>query len=219
MSTSEDFGASYKKLSFFGPKLGFVKLNSSVVDKMIDLTDGILNDDTRNSHGSHLAGQIAEEPIIDLDRLKESRMDEFINQVLKQHVSVTLNTDRPISTQITDMWIVSQYENEYNPVHWHEGCTLSCVMYLKIPEYTPRNIQGKSDQDGKIVFINNNPSSPHMSMESPLVSFSPEVGDLFIFPSRLLHCVYPFIGDGERRSVSFNAIHYYGDSETKRLFL
>ena len=32
----------------------------------------------------------------------------------------------------------------------------------------------------------------------------PEVGDLFIFPGTLYHCVYPFYGSGERRSFSMN---------------
>ena len=35
--------------------------------------------------------------------------------------------------------------------------------------------------------------------------FKPEVGDLFIFPSYMMHTVYPFFSDEERRSVSFNA--------------
>ena len=30
------------------------------------------------------------------------------------------------------------------------------------------------------------------------------VGDLFIFPSHLFHTVYPFFGEGERRSFSAN---------------
>jgi len=33
------------------------------------------------------------------------------------------------------------------------------------------------------------------------------VGVLYIWPSQLLHTVYPFQGSGERRSVSFNATH------------
>ena len=45
---------------------------------------------------------------------------------------------------------------------------------------------------------------------------SPEVGDMFMFPSYLLHTVYPFLGDGERRSVSFNAIHWFVDKELQK---
>ena len=34
-----------------------------------------------------------------------------------------------------------------------------------------------------------------------------------MFPSYLLHTVYPFLGEGERRSVSFNAIHHWYDKD------
>ena len=44
-------------------------------------------------------------------------------------------------------------------------------------------------------------------MTRNLVKVKPKVGEFFIFPAHLQHCVYPFKteGDQERRSVSFNA--------------
>ena len=32
----------------------------------------------------------------------------------------------------------------------------------------------------------------------------PQVGDFYVFPSDLFHCVYPFFTKGERRSFSAN---------------
>ena len=71
----------------------------------------------------------------------------------------------------------------------------------------PRNIYGKRNIDGNIIFINNNHQSPFQSIESPILQYEPTVGDMFIWPSRLLHGVYPFQGEGTRRSVAFNGIH------------
>ena len=34
----------------------------------------------------------------------------------------------------------------------------------------------------------------------------PQVGKIFIFPNYLMHSVNPFYGEGERRSISFNAM-------------
>ena len=34
--------------------------------------------------------------------------------------------------------------------------------------------------------------------------FQPQVGKLYMFPSWLQHMVYPFKGDGERRTVAAN---------------
>jgi len=39
-----------------------------------------------------------------------------------------------------------------------------------------------------------------------LISFKPKVGDFYILPGWLLHGAEPFAGEGERRSMSFNAI-------------
>ena len=61
--------------------------------------------------------------------------------------------------------------------------------------------------DGNIVFINNNHNTPFTSVENGVWSPKPEVGDMYLWPSRLLHGVYPFKGKGERRSVAFNVYH------------
>lgn len=207
----EEFQASYEAISPFGPKMGIVKPNDVFIDKMIKLTDDVLKNDNRNSYGQYLAGQIEEESVIDLNKLKEAHLCDYFEQILKHHIASVLNLDSrvEIKTELTEMWVVSQYENEYNPAHWHEGCTLSGIMYLKIPEYTSRNIQGKVSQDGKVTFINSSSGSPTISLENPIFSFSPEVGDIIIFPSRMMHCVYPFVGPGERRSVAFNGVHFF----------
>jgi hypothetical protein len=36
-----------------------------------------------------------------------------------------------------------------------------------------------------------------------------------MWPSDLLHTVYPFLGDGVRRSVSYNLIHSYEKKEAE----
>jgi hypothetical protein len=80
-------------------------------------------------------------------------------------------------------------------------------MYLKVPDFSKRKITSKQrNPDGDIVFINKS-SIPGRTFENALVNFKPDVGKLYMFPSYLLHTVYPFQGHGERRSVSFNAVH------------
>ena len=39
---------------------------------------------------------------------------------------------------------------------------------------------------------------------NPTALITPKVGDLYIFPYNLHHTVYPFKGQGIRRSLSFN---------------
>ena len=53
----------------------------------------------------------------------------------------------------------------------------------------------------KIAFISGNPA--HLNLHQYVIL--PEPGDFFLFPSWLIHTVYPFrTPNTERRSVSFN---------------
>ena len=123
--------------------------------------------------------------------------------------------------RLTTMWINSQRDNEYFPIHQHSNCALSTVMYLKIPEYLPsRKSYGGPDEDGAIEFINNASGVERdFIWGDPTMTILPEVGDFFIFPATQRHQVYPFRtanGKGERRSVSFNAQF---SSKTKQDYL
>ena len=40
-----------------------------------------------------------------------------------------------------------------------------------------------------------------------MTNITPVPGVLVMFPSYLIHTVYPFIGEGERRCLPFNAVY------------
>ena len=110
-----------------------------------------------------------------------------------------------LQVAVDHMWIVSQYENEYNPIHFHTYCDLSSVMWLKVPKWERREKLPayKTQRDGHIEFVYK--TACPGAMERGSMSLNPEPGSLILFPSNLLHTVYPFQGPGERRSVAFNS--------------
>ena len=121
-------------------------------------------------------------------------------------------TNYVFETNINSAWIVSQYANEYNPLHNHTGCEMSGVIYLKTPNVKGRrNIEskkGKQEGDGDINFVYSAASQRNEDVfEKGLVQITPKPGLMLMFPSYLLHTVYPFIGEGERRSIAFNATY------------
>jgi hypothetical protein len=141
---------------------------------------------------------------------------EFFLDVCRNYVIQAFFQSRPFDKEkilkekwipkLTSMWMVSQKDHEYNPVHTHTGCDISAVMYLKIPEYLPSRKSHRSD-DGAICFVNNSATNVEC-WASPSLTLHPAVGDFYIFPASQQHLVYPFRtadGKGERRSVSFNA--------------
>ena len=124
---------------------------------MIELTDRIVVDSSVENWGPELAGQIAWEPKIDLKLIEKTDIEKYFYSVIYQYcMRAHLQSypfdydDIPALTEysIDSMWIISQKDNEYNPLHIHANCSLSSVMYLKIPEFLPA-IKQKNDQDGK----------------------------------------------------------------------
>lgn len=122
--------------------------------------------------------------------------------------------------QLFSMWANFQKKFEYNPVHNHTGF-FSFVAYIDVPEIlrTEEYIDNSGLNPGDIQFISQLISSqfrdakvPKNSkaflkeMLSPIdsASFSPSVGDLFIFPSYLTHQVAAFKSDVTRVSISGN---------------
>ena len=221
-----------RKLVNLGPKIGWVVLPKEVISKLIKITDKTVN--TNEDYGYSLAGQIANEKKLDEKDLGEiwdlltQEVSTYLRGVLRD-LDPTFNQKSPlyeeleIEAVIDSMWTVSQFENEYNPVHFHSGmeaydlstnCQLSSVMYLKTPQISARELgeskerwSGTNSPDGAIEFISSGYGHPFLSLSKGTKRFRPIVGHLFIFPSWLLHTVYPFIGEGERRSISFNS--YY----------
>ena len=118
-------------------------------------------------------------------------------------------------SRVVDAWIVSQKENDYIPVHAHdkvasfdnltESCKISGILYLKVPEQIERNtndIAIRGGKDGQIVFTGMGGADSFSTTTA--LNIIPEAGRLYLFPSSLNHQVYPFKGEGERRSLSFN---------------
>ena len=201
-----------------------VKLPDEVVDGMVDITDQILQDPDRKNWGDNLAGQIADEPLIPHEMMQnykigsgqnEGTIFNFLMNAVGEYIKSCSLQQATMShrdqvegvqwlTQMKSAWVVSQWEGEYNPIHIHTECSLSTVMYLKVPEFLP-STKPERDDDGCIMFIGAGHSGSRLTRN--IVKHKPKVGDFFIFPAHLQHCVYPFKTDGdfERRSVSFNA--------------
>ena len=108
------------------------------------------------------------------------------------------------TVSIKNFWIVRQFNNEYNPIHWHNG-HISGVGYLKLPEDYGKTIQDNKNQNfnGMLQLVHGSRSF----LSEIALNIKPKVGDFYFFPNYLMHCVYPFKNKNtERRSISFNAL-------------
>ena len=155
----------------------------------------------KNDYGSKLVSQIKNEVKLDNTFIKKNLSDELIKNI-KKYLKVS-GIDKIKKVKIINLWVVRQFKNEYNPIHYHNG-QLSGVGYLKIPKNMNQNkiIKNKKVKtNGTIDFINGQKNF----LSKSIFSLNPKLGDLLIFPNYLMHATYPFNVDGERRSFSFNA--------------
>ena len=222
-------------LNPFGPKIFKTQLSNEVINKLIDITDKLIIDENRKkSNGCNLAGQIAEEIQIPKKILKENKLYELFKVYLKGYIEHCLGLSESnsmlgngmqvsgtnkIICDISSMWFNEMKPGgEYNPVHFHTKCHVSSTLYLKIPKNRPkRNIECKEDMDGSINFIDRS-VSPEL-LQRGILSIQPQEGEMYLWPSSLLHCVYPFLGDEVRRSIAWNGIYRLVNEEEGKIVL
>jgi len=188
-----------KVISPFGPKIAKLKFSKKLVKKINNEVDKILGKKNllqKLDYSKKLVGQVKQEFQLPKSFITKN-LEKIISNEVKKYVFQTLGKKVKKIT-IKNFWVVRQFNNEYNPVHYHDG-HISGVGYLKIPKFTSINNK-KSKIDGTIDFINGN----KMFLSDSIYNHQPKVGDVILFPHYLMHTAYPFKSAGERRSFSFN---------------
>ena len=188
-----------KTFRAFGPTIGKSKLSKKIIDvlnKHIDKS----HTSKKNDYSSKLASQIQNEIKISNLMINKNLSKELVNNIKDYLKKSDIKKVKEI--KIINLWVVRQFKNEYNPIHYHDG-QLSGVGYLKIPKNMNQNklLKNKKFQtNGTIDFINGQKNF----LSKSIYNLNPKLGDLLIFPNYLMHTAYPFNVDGERRSFSFN---------------
>jgi len=110
--------------------------------------------------------------------------------------------------KVTSIWVNEMKDNEYNPIHVHQGdlfTGLSSVMILTLPSHYPMN--------GALQIIGN------ANGQFAKIDYQPElsVRDFYVFPYDIRHCVYPFNSTGQTRrtlaancDVDYNPVKHRG---------
>ena len=189
-----------KSFKPFGPSLGKGRLSKKIVRHINNQIDKLVIN-KKNDYSPKLASQIKKEIKLSNKYIQKNLSKELIKNIKKYLIDSKLNKVKEI--KIINLWVVRQFKNEYNPIHYHEG-HLSGVGYLKVPKFMTKNKMVKNKKiktNGTIDFINGQKNF----LSKSIYNLVPKVGDLMIFPNYLMHTAYPFNVDGERRSFSFNA--------------
>ena len=200
------------------------KMPDAMVSGLNTYLDELMEQEDRISHAGTLVGQIGHGQQLTMDHNDPKLADYcqmsgiLATEYLKNFGSTGNNIgERQIG--IDELWSVHSYERDYNPIHDHGTKTImgiSCTSWTKVPqqildqptagspEYSLYNASGNSD--GCLTFNYGMNSLLDVERLRPPQSFviKPEVGKFLMFPSWLQHMVYPFEGEGERRTVAAN---------------
>jgi hypothetical protein len=110
-------------------------------------------------------------------------------------------------------WINYQKQYEWNPIHSHSG-VMSAIIYINIPEDIDKEketipLESNTRCPGELGFVHADDGIMNN------IHVIPKTGDFYLFPANLSHCVYPFMSDVERISMSFNVsnIEIYKEKE------
>ena len=188
-----------KNLKPFGPSIGKTKISKKFLDILNkEIDNKILT--KNNDYSSKLASQIKKEIKISNNFIKKN-----LEREIKKNIKIFLKNEKIKKIKyikILNLWVVSQFKDEYNPIHYHDG-DLSGVGYLKVPKNMTKNkfLKNKKDNtNGTIDFIN----GQRGFLSKSIFNVVPKQRDLLIFPNYLMHTAYPFNISDERRSFSFN---------------
>ena len=193
-------------IKIFGPSILKVSIPKSIIDNLNNYIDKIILDKKKSKEldiGDRLVGDVTQEFELEQKIMQESGWGQFLSNCVSKWIE--LETKNKITKfQILKSWVVRQFENEYNPTHWHSG-HISGAGFLKVPSNLGKNKQDKkqiSYKGGALQLMHGS----RMFLSHSTYNIVPKVGDFYFFPNYLMHHVYPFKNTKEeRRSISFNA--------------
>tara|TARA_B100001564_G_C20518413_1_gene613999 strand:- start:270 stop:908 length:639 start_codon:yes stop_codon:yes gene_type:complete len=189
-----------------GPSILRVKIPISIVDEINNYVDKIIKDEELSkklNHGDQLVGDVTQEIKLEPEFMQKSGWGNFLGVSVGKWIASEIGK-KITKFNVLESWVVRQFKNEYNPVHWHSG-HISGAGFLKVPKLLGQHVQqkeNKSYKGGNLQLIHGS----RMFLSNSIHTIVPKVGDFYFFPNYMMHVVYPFKNtDEERRSISFNA--------------
>ena len=154
-----------------------------------------------------LVGKIEDEVSLFFDGPPNDKMNQhnFLPQDILQWFDsvfnhyLTWNKVGENNRHINSIWVNEMKAHEYNPIHIHQGkifTGLSSVMIMKLPTDTGIEYSAPDKpMNGRLQIIGAAAGQFAKTDYSP----NSKIGDFYVFPYDMRHCVYPFNSTKEKR--------------------
>lgn len=174
-------------------------LNAALLEEGARLRTASPGIDKSNRGGWHSAGNLFEEtaaPFVTLRHTAEEAVQDATRRIRAKTDPATLKLK-------IFAWMNANPPGGFNAPHTHPGAHWSGVYYVSQPEVEIGN-------SGMIEFLDPRSDLPNWRLlAAPAFrgkkKLRPEPGEMILFPSYLVHWVYPNEADEERVSIAFNA--------------
>tara|TARA_Y100001963_G_scaffold81922_1_gene113647 strand:- start:188 stop:793 length:606 start_codon:yes stop_codon:yes gene_type:complete len=138
--------------------------------------------------------------------LKTKSLKKSIDKEIEIYLRKYLRLKTTVGLKHQCSWILVHQKGDFSPNHYHRNSWLSGIYYYKV-----------NSNSGQVEFINTPPFGWTCSSMDPVDEvedfnimnsheyvITPREGDLFLFPSHLVHKSYPNESDDDRICISFN---------------
>jgi len=204
------------------------QLPDDIVSNLNEYLDEYKETAEKKSLAGTLVGQIHQGEQLLMDHQHPLLADyyRFITTMgvmyLESFMNITGARFEPITVDIDELWSVHSFEGDYNPIHDHGTKTLmgiSTTCWTMVPEqigklgetgtgnaenYSLYNDSGACDGFLAFTYGRNEIMNTERLRPPQSITLQPKVGRQLMFPSWMQHMVYPFFGEGERRTVAAN---------------
>ena len=184
------------KFYYWGPLL----FHTQIKPKELKEVKKLCKKDLSQSHIQSLAGDIKDEYLIDRNKLNDILIP-YLDTFRQAHQQWY---DRPLpAIKVVTSWVNYMKPGDYNPIHTHDNCNFSGVLYIDIPKLLEKEIKeykGTTKGPGAITFIYGEENGQAITTKESI----PVNGDLFMFPHNLRHTVNPHKSKCERVSIGIN---------------
>ena len=128
---------------------------------------------------------------------------QWFKNIYKHYLEFNYIIEPKLNLQ--SIWINEMKKHEYNPMHVHRGdifTGLSSVMILDLPDtYGVEYSAEDKPQNGALAIVGSSSGQFAKTDYTPAIA----LGDFFVFPYDMRHCVYPFNGTNQtRRTLAAN---------------
>ena len=184
-------------------------IDENIIPNNIDHSDKLVGQINRNEKSKQLTFPLEDKFGIDFKN--------NISGIASNLIQNPIGYNKPMIADCFEAWTVHSYEGDYNPMHSHGVQTqagLSMILYLKVPECISEKPEPLTNGlqyasgaiDGYTGLISSTNSSEDLNRLKLNAQHyvKPKKGLCLLFPSWLQHCVMPFFGEGERRTMSAN---------------